>query len=83
MDIRWRDSTRINPSSCRRHHIGGQIITSPRLSLVARGETSFLIKPQPERKTHMTLREFDKLTEIITPIITVIVLGMAWYCKKY
>ena len=31
----------------------------------------------------MTLREFDKLTEIITPIITVIVLGMAWYFKKY
>lgn len=31
----------------------------------------------------MTLREFDKLTEIISTIITVIVLGMAWYCKKY
>jgi hypothetical protein len=50
---------------------------------VARGETSFLIKPQPERKTHMTLREFDKLTEIISTIITVIFLGMAWYFKKY
>jgi len=31
----------------------------------------------------MTSHELDTLTEIISTIITVIFLGMAWYFKKY
>jgi hypothetical protein len=31
----------------------------------------------------MSSHDLDTLTEIISTIITVIVLGMAWYCKKY
>jgi len=30
----------------------------------------------------MTGREIDQLLGIITPIITVIILGMAWYCQR-
>jgi hypothetical protein len=30
----------------------------------------------------MTGREIDHLLGIITPIITVIILGMAWYCQR-
>jgi hypothetical protein len=30
----------------------------------------------------MTGREIDQLIGIITPIITVIILGMAWWCQR-
>jgi len=30
----------------------------------------------------MSGREIDQLIGIITPIVTVIILGMAWYCQR-
>jgi len=30
----------------------------------------------------MSGHDIDKLIGIITPIVTVIILGMAWYCQR-
>ena len=30
----------------------------------------------------MSGREIDQLIGVITPIVTVIILGMAWYCQR-